>query len=80
MLFTIEFCFHLFDDRVNILFWKEKQYVFLNILKHIPLEEKWLEASPLWVLVDELGGDWCTFLVQFKGSSEQKEVTTTWLI
>lgn len=36
-----------------------------------------MEVSPLWVLVDELGRDLYTFLVQFKGSPEQREVTTT---
>lgn len=36
-----------------------------------------MKAGPLWVLVDELGRDLYTFLLQFKGSPEQGEVTTT---
>lgn len=36
-----------------------------------------MEVSPLWVLVDELGRDLYTFLVLFKGSPGQIEVTMT---
>lgn len=36
-----------------------------------------MEVSPQWVLVDEPGRDLDTFLVQFKVSPEQREVTTT---
>lgn len=34
-----------------------------------------MEASPLWDLVDGLGRDLYTLLMQFKGNPEQKEVT-----
>lgn len=36
-----------------------------------------MEVGPLWVLVDDLGRDLYTVLVEFKGSAEQRGVTTT---